>query len=418
MKLIKAEVVTIGDEILYGQITDTNSQWISTELDKIGINTIRKSSVGDAQEAILQIFNESFERADVILVTGGLGPTKDDITKKTIAQYFDDTLIINEHALAFISDFFIKRGREMTELNRLQATIPSKAKYLPNAMGTAPGMWMEKNGKVLISMPGVPMEMKYLMEYEVIPALQAYFETPVIEHKIIRTIGIGESFLAETISDWEDALPQHIKLAYLPSFAQVKLRLSAFGTNRNQLQKEINEQFDKVMPLIQPYVFSTNNEDIEAAIGRMLLEKKQTVATAESCTGGYISHLITTIPGCSVYFMGSVVSYSNEAKMNVLGVNKSTLDSFGAVSEETVREMAEGVRKVMKTDYGVATSGIAGPDGGTEEKPVGTIWLAVAGPKGTHAVKVLSTKTRIVNIQYGAVVALNLLRKQIIRDNS
>ncbi len=418
MNIIKAEVVTIGDEILYGQITDTNSQWISTELDKIGVKTVRKSSVGDGESEILQIFEEAFSRADIIIVTGGLGPTKDDITKKTIAKFFEDELVINEHALAFVTDFFEKRGRVLTEINRLQAAIPAKCTYLPNAVGTAPGMWMPKDGKVLISLPGVPFEMKYLMENEVLPRILQHFTLPVIVHKIIRTIGIGESFLAETIAQWEDALPENLKLAYLPSFGQVKLRLSGFGSDKSNLSKEIDEEFAKIFPLIGEYIFSTDNEDLEAAIGSMLIERKATVATAESCTGGYLAHLFTSIPGSSAYFKGSVVSYANETKINVLGVKETTLQQYGAVSEQTVTEMAEGVRNLLKTDYAIATSGIAGPDGGTPDKPVGTIWLAVASATGTYAVQVLSSKTRMVNIQYGATVGLNLLRKQIIRDNT
>lgn len=415
MQLINAEVITIGDEILFGQITDTNTQWISAEIDKIGIKTVRKSSVGDTREDIVNVLNESLKRADVVFFTGGLGPTKDDITKHTLAAYFNDELVINKEAEAFIKDFFEKRGREFTEINRQQAAIPSKCTYLPNKTGTAPGMWFEHEGKIIVSMPGVPNEMKYLMTYEVIPRLKEYFKTPIITHKIIRTIGIGESFLAEKISDWEDSLPSHIKLAYLPSFGQVKLRLTGYGDDFQVLADDIDAQVEKLRPIIAEFIYSFDNQELEESLGTILTENHETVAVAESCTGGYLSHLFTSVSGSSAYFMGGVVSYSNEAKMNVLSVKQETLENFGAVSEQTVTEMAEGVRKLMNTTYGIATSGIAGPGGGSEEKPVGTIWIAVSGPEGTIARKFLFMGQRSVNIQYGSVTALNMLRKLINR---
>ncbi|NBA84290.1 competence/damage-inducible protein A [Emticicia sp. CRIBPO] len=415
MQLINAEVITIGDEILFGQITDTNTQWISAEIDKIGIKTVRKSSVGDTREDIVNVLNESLKRADVVFFTGGLGPTKDDITKHTLAAYFNDELVINKEAEAFIKDFFEKRGREFTEINRQQAAIPSKCTYLPNKTGTAPGMWFEHEGKIIVSMPGVPNEMKYLMTYEVIPRLKEYFKTPIITHKIIRTIGIGESFLAEKISDWEDSLPSHIKLAYLPSFGQVKLRLTGYGDDFQVLADDIDAQAEKLRPIIAEFIYSFDNQELEESLGTILTENHETVAVAESCTGGYLSHLFTSVSGSSAYFMGGVVSYSNEAKMNVLSVKQETLENFGAVSEQTVTEMAEGVRKLMNTTYGIATSGIAGPGGGSEEKPVGTIWIAVSGPEGTIARKFLFMGQRSVNIQYGSVTALNMLRKLINR---
>ncbi len=416
MRPILAEVVTIGDEILYGQITDTNTQWMSTELDKIGIKTVRKSSVGDQEDKILQILEEAESRADIILLTGGLGPTKDDITKKMLCKYFDDTLVINEDALAFITDFFVKRGRPMTELNRQQAAVPSRCTYLANKTGTAPGMWFERNGTVFVSMPGVPHEMKYLMSNEVIPRLKTFFETPIIYHKMIRTIGVGESFLAEKIEHWEDNLPEHIKLAYLPSFGQVRLRLTAVGTDEEQLKQEVDAEIEKVLPLIGSSVFGFDNDDLEVAIGKELKKRALTVSAAESCTGGYISHMFTKVAGSSAYFMGSVVSYDNSVKINVLGVNPETIAQYGAVSEETVTQMAEGARKLMKTDFAIATSGIAGPDGGTPEKPVGTLWIACAMEGRTIAKKVQMANQRDTNIQYGSVVALNLLRKMMNGD--
>lgn len=410
MKLIYAEVITIGDEILYGQITDTNTKWISEELDKIGIKTIRKSSIGDKKSEILKILDESLSRADIVLITGGLGPTKDDITKTTLAEYFDDTLVINAHAEEFIKGFFEKRGRPFSELNRMQAAIPSKCTYLHNATGTAPGMWFDHNGKIIVSMPGVPVEMQYLISAEVIPRLKSKFDLPEIVHKIIRTIGIGESFLSERISDWEDALPENIKLAYLPNFSEVRLRLTGIGNDRLEVEKQIENEIEKVKSLIEEFIFSLDNEDIEKAIGNILIKENSTVSVAESCTGGYLSHLFTSIPGSSTYFMGGIISYSNQAKMDVLEVKQETLTKFGAVSEETVIQMAEGVIKVMKTTYGMATSGIAGPDGGTPEKPVGTVWIAVSDGKQTITKKLTLGRNRLVNIQSSAKASLNLLR--------
>ncbi|RYU93074.1 competence/damage-inducible protein A [Emticicia agri] len=421
MRPILAEVVTIGDEILYGQITDTNTQWMSTQLDKIGIKTVRKSSVGDQEDKILQILEEAESRADIILLTGGLGPTKDDITKKTLCKYFDDELIINEDALGFITEFFTKRGRPMTELNRQQAMVPKKCIYLANKTGTAPGMWFEKSmgsgkGKIFVSMPGVPHEMKYLMANEVIPRLKKYFETPIIYHKMIRTIGVGESFLAEKIEKWEDSLPAHIKLAYLPSFGQVRLRLTGMGENEETLKQEVQNEVDKVLPMIQSFVFGYDDDDLEVALGKLLKSKNKTISAAESCTGGFISHLFTKVPGSSAYFMGSVVSYANAVKINVLGVKPETIENHGAVSEETVMQMAEGVRALMKTDFAIATSGVAGPDGGTPEKPVGTLWIACAMEGRTIARKVQMSNQRETNINYGSVVAMNLLRKMLNGD--
>lgn len=414
--MVRAEVITIGDEILFGQITDTNTQWIGTELTNIGIRPIRKSSVGDTEAAILEVLAEAESRADIILITGGLGPTKDDITKTTMCKYFDTELVINEHALEIITSFFVKRGRPMTELNRQQAALPKACTYIANYWGTAPGMWFERNGKVFISMPGVPFEMKNLMTNAILPKLKAFFETPVIQHKMMRTVGIGESFLAERIEAWEDALPPHIRLAYLPSFGQVKLRLTATGTDAEQLKVENQAQVDKVLPLIQEFVFGFDDDEMETVVGRLLKERGETLATAESCTGGYVSHLITKVPGSSQYFIGGVVSYSNEVKINQLGVKPETLAEFGAVSEATVIEMSEGVRQRLGTTYGVAASGIAGPDGGSEEKPVGTIWIACAGPSGTVTQKLQLGKFREQNIQYTGIYLLNLLRKQILAN--
>jgi nicotinamide-nucleotide amidase len=405
-----AEIITIGDEILFGQITDTNSQWMSAELDKMGIKTVRKSAIGDLESEILQIFNEAAGRADIILITGGLGPTKDDITKKTIAKILDDELIINDHALAFITDFFAKRGREMTELNRQQAAIPSKSTYLHNDSGTAPGMWFIYKGSVFVSMPGVPHEMKNLMKNEVMPRLKKHFKSPTITHKVIGTVGIGESFLAEQIEEWEDQLPAHIKLAYLPGRGQVRLRLTGIGDNAEELSKAIDVEIEKVLPQIEKYVYSLTGESLPEAVGRLLMDSNSTISLAESCTGGFASHLFTSIPGSSAYFQGSLVSYANDIKAKTLGVKEETLKAYGAVSEETVKEMAEGVRKLMGTTYGLATSGVAGPTGGTPEKPVGTVFIAVSSAEKTVCRKLQLTLQRKFNIEYSSYSVINLLR--------
>lgn len=417
---IRAEVVTIGDEILFGQITDTNTQWISTELTNIGIRTIRKSSVGDQADAILQVLREASERADVIILTGGLGPTKDDITKKTLCEYFGVGLVRNESALALVTSFFEKRGRAMTDLNRTQADLPANAVYIQNDWGTAPGMWFEHDrgdgrGRVYVSLPGVPFEMKHLMTNRILPKLRAHFQTPIIKHKMIRTVGIGESFLAERIEAWEDALPAHIKLAYLPHFGQVRLRLTATGTDEVTLDRELNEQVQRVLPLIENNVFGFDGDELETVVGKLLKDKGLTLGIAESCTGGYVSAQITKVSGSSAYFQGGIVSYSNDVKIGQLGVQPETLAQFGAVSEETIRQMAEGVRRALGTDVGIATSGIAGPDGGTPDKPVGTVWIAYATDGRTVTRLLKLGQYRDQNIQLTTTYVLNLLREEIIK---
>lgn len=413
--IVRAEIITIGDEILFGQITDTNTQWIGAELTGIGIRPVRKTSVGDLQEDILSALSEASQRADVIIVTGGLGPTKDDITKHTFCKYFGSELKINEEALALVTEFFAKRGRAMTELNIQQAALPTNCTYIPNLWGTAPGMWFEKDNVIYVSLPGVPYEMKSLMEHAILPRLKERFNANIIQHKIIRTIGIGESFLAETIEDWENALPSHIKLAYLPHFGQVKLRLTATGTNQETLDSELQNQVTLLLPLIQDYVFGYDADELESVIGKLLIDNDATIGTAESCTGGFVANQIVNIPGSSQYFEGSVVSYSNAVKINILGVSRETLEDYGAVSEQTAKEMAEGARRALKTTYAISTTGIAGPDGGTAEKPVGTVWIACATPTETVTQLLTLRNNRKVNIELTSSYVLNLLRKTILK---
>jgi nicotinamide-nucleotide amidase len=410
MKKILAELLTIGDEILYGQIVDTNSQWMSVELDKVGIKVIRKTTVGDQEEEILTAFAEAEKRADIILITGGLGPTSDDLTKPLLAKYFNCKLEIHEEALQEITAFFKSRGREMIEPNRQQAALPVCCTKITNPIGTAPGMWFEKDGKVFMSMPGVPHEMKKMMTERVIPKLKEKFQTPNIYHKVIRTIGIGESFLAEKIASWEKALPSHIKLAYLPSLGEVKLRLTGFSDSSSHLESEINDLIEKLKPVAGDYIYGYGDEPIEVAIGKMLRERKLTLSMAESCTGGYLSHLITSVPGCSDYFLGSMVPYAYEIKMRQLGVKPEVLEKYGAVSEPTIIEMANIVRAKFNTDIGVATSGIAGPGGATPEKPVGMVWIAYSDKHQTVTKKLQISSDRAINIKMASAAVLNLIR--------
>jgi nicotinamide-nucleotide amidase len=414
--MVRAEIITIGDEILYGQILDTNTQWISLELDKLGIKTIRKSSVGDQASEITQILNEAAERADLVFITGGLGPTKDDLTKKVLADYFDCGLAMHPEALQDVTDFFAKRGRELSDINRDQALLPTKAQFVPNKQGTAPCMWFEEKGVVWVSMPGVPFEMKAIMETEVLPRVTKHFKTPVIFHKVIKTVGIGESYLSDLIQDWELALPEHIKLAYLPSLGIVKLRLTAFGEDLRTLSADVETVLAQVMPLISSYVFGYEKEELAEVVGALLRKEKASLGLAESCTGGHLAHQFTQISGSSDYFKGCIVSYANEVKMDQLGVSSSILSEFGAVSEACITAMAEGARKVLGATYSLATSGIAGPSGGSTEKPVGTIWIALAHPGGVITRKLQLAGTRIQNIHMTSLAAINLLRRFLLHD--
>jgi len=410
MKEVIAELLTIGDEILYGQIVDTNAQWMSVSLANAGIKVIRKTTVGDVESEILTAFAEAEKRADIILITGGLGPTSDDLTKPCLAKYFNCDIRMHEEALAELTEFFKSRGRELTGINKQQAALPVCCEKITNKMGTAPGMWFSRNNKVFVSMPGVPHEMKRMMTDIVVPKLQQTFKTPAIHHTVIRTVGIGESFLAEKIADWEKSLPPHIKLAYLPNLGEVKLRLTAIGDNEDMLRKEAQSLVEKLQPLAGEYIFGLGEDPLEKVLGDTLISKKLTMAVAESCTGGYLSHMITSVPGSSAYFTGSIVPYDNKLKIEQLGVKPETLESFGAVSEETVREMASMVRAKFKTDIGVATSGIAGPGGGTPDKPVGTVWIAYADAYQTVARKLQLSKDRAINIRMASVATLNLMR--------
>ncbi len=412
-KIITAELLTIGDEILYGQIVDTNSQWMSVALTNAGIKVIRKTSVGDQEQEILTAFAEAEKRADIILITGGLGPTSDDITKPCLAKYFNCELQLNEEALVEVTEFFNSRGRELTDINRQQAFLPKCCEKITNKMGTAPGMWFDKKEKVFVSMPGVPHEMKCMMTDLVIPKLKQKFVTPVILHKMIRTTGIGESVLSDKITSWEDSLPSHIKLAYLPSIDGVKLRLTAIGGNLQSLTNDIEDLVEKLKPLAGEFIYGFGDDPLEVVLGKTLREKKLTLAIAESCTGGYLTHLITSVPGSSDYFSGSMIPYSYEIKMRQLGVKPETLEQFGAVSEPTIIEMANLIRAKFNTDIGVATSGIAGPGGATTDKPVGTVWIAYSDKHHTVTKKLQLSKDRLINIKSASAHVLNLIRQNL-----
>ena len=406
---VPVAILTIGDEILFGQTLDTNSQWMSSELDSFGFNVVHRATVGDVEPDILSGLKDASSWADIILITGGLGPTADDLTKPCIAKYFNVPLQSNPAALEELRVLFQQIDRDLSESNKAQTNLPANADYISNSLGTAPGMWIEDKGKIYVSMPGVPFEMKGMISNHVIPKLLKLFALPIVTHKIVKTIGIGESWLAEKIAPWENNLPDNINLAYLPSLGQVKLRLTSTGENRSELDTAINEQVDLLRPYADKYIYGYDGDEIEQVVGDLLIDQGLSLATAESCTGGYLAHLITSIAGSSRYFKGSIIAYANEIKESTLGVNPATLEKHGAVSEETIIEMAKGVQAQMGVDIGIATSGIAGPDGGTEDKPVGTIWVAIAIGDEVKTRQLKLFKDRLLNIQMTAVTSLAML---------
>ncbi len=411
---MKAEIINIGDELLIGQVVNTNASWMAAQLSKAGIRVVQTTTIADDDGAIKTALDQAFERDDIVLISGGLGPTKDDITKKSLTEYFGARLVFHEPTFEQVKKIFAARKFPVSEINRQQAMIPDKCTPLFNKNGTAPGMWFEKEGKIAVSMPGVPFEMKAMMEEQVIPKLTRHFKLGTILHKTVMTTGMPESMLAEKIKTWEENLPAHIKLAYLPQPGIVRLRLSAKGKDGDRLRAEIEEQVKKLQQLIPEIIYGYDDITLEEAVGQLLREKGKTVSTAESCTGGYIAHLITSISGSSDYFEGAVVSYSNRVKTELLEVKPVTLEAHGAVSREVVVEMAEGARKKLKTDFALAVSGIAGPTGGTEEKPVGTVWIALAGPEGTEAQLFHFGEHRGRNIRRSALAALNMLRLKLV----
>ncbi len=406
-----AEIITIGDEILIGQIVDTNSAWMAQKLNLAGIKVKQISSVSDDRQHILKALNESKSRADLILITGGLGPTKDDITKKTLAEYFNTGYRLDQDALENVKRIFLKYKAPLLEINIKQAEVLDNCVTLLNLNGTAPGMWIENEDKVFVSMPGVPFEMMYMMEEQVIPKIKQAFNLPVILHHTILTAGIGESILAERIESVEDSLPEHIKLAYLPKLGTVRVRLSGNGQNEEMLKNEISVYAKRIVEKVHEFVIAENDTPIEKVIIDFMAARNLTLSVAESCTGGYISHQITQHPGSSMVFLGGAVTYSNSLKISILGVSEKTLNNFGAVSEETVKEMSEGAKSAFHSDYSIAVSGVAGPDGGTIEKPVGTVWIAVTGKTKTITKTYNFGNKRTQNIERSGTTALTLLYK-------
>jgi nicotinamide-nucleotide amidase len=412
-----AEIITIGDEILIGQIVDTNSAWMATKLNEIGIRVKQITSVSDDADHIVAALQEAEKRAQIILITGGLGPTKDDVTKLTLAKYFNMGFRSDEGSLEHIRQIFSRSNRPMIESNIRQADVPDGCTVILNKNGTAPCMWFERENeaagqeqkKVIVSMPGVPFEMKYLMEEEILPRLKNLFNLSSIVHKTILTANIGESFLAQEIEQIEDSLPPHIKLAYLPKLGQVRLRLSGSGTDELLLQEEINNFADLIIAKINPYVVAEEDISLEQAVLKAMKARRLSLSTAESCTGGHIAQLITQHPGCSEVYKGGAVVYSNALKESVLGVKHHTLLAYGAVSEQTVIEMAKGAVERFKTDIAVAVTGIAGPDGGTPDKPVGTVWIAAASKDHVISRLFQYGSKRTQNIERSASAALTMI---------
>lgn len=407
---MNAIIITIGDEILLGQILDTNSRYIASGLTGLGVEVVEMLSVPDKREEIYETVDYAMQKADLIIVTGGLGPTKDDVTKKVLAEYFGSHLVMNEEAMGWLKELLGGRGIALNENNRSQAILPDNCRILRNYKGTASGMWFERGWKSLISLPGVPFEMEHLMQTYVLPDLKVKYPHLQLKFRMLKVYDIPESELAQRLEGWENALPDGLQLAYLPSPGWVRLRLTAKG----EAVKRLGEYYEGLKTVLNGLNYTEGEEGaLEKQFGEILRDKGVTISTAESCTGGYIAHLITSVAGSSAYFKGSVVSYADEVKIKVLGVNPSDIEARGVVSETVVIQMAEGVRKLLGTDYAVSTSGIAGPDGGTPEKPVGTVWIGVATPDKTFARKFVFSFTRERNIAKAAAKALELVLNEV-----
>ncbi|MDD2549198.1 MAG: competence/damage-inducible protein A [Bacteroidales bacterium] len=414
---MNAALLTIGDEILIGQIVDTSSAWMAEELNKIGVNVCQIVSISDTNDDIKKSVGELLSKYDVVLATGGLGPTSDDITKPALCEFFGTNMVVHEPTLKHVEGIFTKRGLPLTELNAKQAEVPASCEVIHNPTGTAPGMWFNKEGKIFVSMPGVPFEMKAIMGSNIIPRLSKLTATQQILHKTIQTFGLPESFLAQQLSEWEENLPSHIKLAYLPGPNAIRLRLSTRGNNINLLKQEVHHQIDALTKIIPNNIFGFDDDSMVSVVSSLLKQNNATLAVAESCTGGSIAHMITLQPGSSTFFLGGVVAYSNAAKSSLLGVDKKLIDAHGAVSQPVVEAMAQGAREKFNANYSIATSGIAGPTGATENKPVGTIWIAVSTPQKTISQLLSYGDNRNRNILRSSVAALNLLRFILINPN-
>ena len=414
---MRAELITIGDEILIGQIADTNSQWMGVELGKIGVSVARIHSISDHRQEILDSLSEVYDRADLVIITGGLGPTKDDITKKTLADFFQDELKMDQEILDHVKAFFAKHNYPFTRLNNGQALMPQKAQALMNHWGTAPGMWFEQGGKVVVSLPGVPYEMKQLMTHEVLPRIKSRYKLPIIIHRNIMTYGMGESMLAEEIEAWEEALPDYISLAYLPSLGSLKLRLTARGEDRNLLEETLDHLISDLHNYIGKQIVGYQEEEtLEAAIGELLKTKGQNLATAESCTGGMIAEMITAVPGASGYFKGGLVAYNKHIKIHELGVDERLIDKYSVVSAQVAEAMAEGIRKKFNTDYAIATTGNAGPTTDETDETLGVVYISIAYKSGVYSEKFSFGQPRERVIKRASNKGLELLKQIIIKN--
>ena len=412
-----AEIITIGDEILIGQVVDTNSAWLGEQLNLHGIEVVKISSISDKHDQIIEALALAEKHADLVLITGGLGPTKDDITKKALCDFFDCGMLKNEQVLKHVVDMLSRRNVVINSMNEEQAMVPESCTILHNPNGTAPGMWFEQIDTIFVSMPGVPFEMKDITRKEILPRLSETGRTKAIYHQTVLTYGVPESMLAEKIEDWEQALPAFIKLAYLPSQLMVRLRLSAYGENEDLLKNEVDKQIEQLKNIIPNDIFGYNGETLASATGDILKQLGKTLSIAESCTGGKIAHFFTSNAGSSTFFRGAIVAYANEVKKNQLNVQPETLNKFGAVSQEVAEQMALGVKNALGTDYAIATTGIAGPDGGTEEKPVGTVWISIAGQQKVYSKRYNFAHNRERNILRSTQSAINFLRQVILTEN-
>ena len=412
---MNVEIISIGDELLIGQTINTNSSWMGEQLSLIGASVYQITTITDDENHILETLERASEKVNVVLITGGLGPTKDDITKHTLCKFFGTELLFNKDVFSKLETFFSSRGLEMLDVNKDQAMLPANASVLENTRGTASGMWFEKDDVIYVSMPGVPYEMKGIMRDHVLPRLRQDFIKDTVIHRTVKTIGIGESFLAEKIEVWENSLEKvNIKLAYLPSPGVVKLRLSGNGEDERKTLASISNKINELATIVGDYIYGYEKEELNKLVGDLLLGNSKTLSTAESCTGGYIAHLITSVPGSSAYFKGSILAYNNEIKIAQLDVERTDINRSGAVSKEVVEQMAIGAIAQFETDYSIATSGILGPDGGSEEKPVGTIWIAVASRFGVISEKIQLGKSRSRNTHVTGLISLNMLRKYIL----
>ncbi|MBQ8223607.1 MAG: competence/damage-inducible protein A [Bacteroidales bacterium] len=408
---VKAKIITIGDELLLGQVVNTNASWLGEQLNANGFQLVSVLTIGDGEKDIMDALC-SCNDVDIVIITGGLGPTADDITKPILCKFFNTELTLNDDALENINEIFRLRGSQMTERNRLQAFIPKSCSYIPNRFGTAPCMWFEKNDTVYISLPGVPFEMKSIFTTELIERLKNHFKPTPYARRVIMTTGVGESFLADKIQQWEEALPDFMSLAYLPQYGMVRLRLDARHEDEKFMQESLDSEVEKLKDLISEHIFAYDDRPISEVILNILKDRKQTLSTAESCTGGSIAKMITSIPGCSSVYKGSFVSYATEVKENLLNVKVE----HSVVSKEVAEQMAVGVRSIMKTDYALATTGIAGPDGGTEENPIGTVWIALATPNCVIAKRYNFGKDRQNNIERSCITAFEMLRQYLLNN--